>query len=208
MHGPAAEAWKAIAEVIQSLGIVATGLWAFWRFGRERVHAPQIAFSVDANFHGPSEGQYVAEYVLTFHNKGNTRVQVNKIELLARGLMSGEPLEEWKERAPRLRFGHKFVDDKKVIPENYRYVFFEPGIEQDYRYISKVPADCKFVLVRGQFFYAKGNPHSAERVITVKHSKDLHESACPDHRLPRPRAHRRIRRAHLVSLPRILHRAD
>jgi hypothetical protein len=72
MHWPAAEAWKAIAEVIQSLGIVATGLWAFWRFGRERVHAPQIAFSVDANFHGPSEGQYVAEYVLTFHNKGNT----------------------------------------------------------------------------------------------------------------------------------------
>jgi hypothetical protein len=39
------------------------------------IPARQIAFSVDANFHGPSEGPYVAEYVLTFHNKGNTRVE-------------------------------------------------------------------------------------------------------------------------------------
>ncbi len=165
------EIWKAIFQGVQSLGIVAAGAWAIWRFGRERVYAPQIAFSVDVNFHGPSEGEYVAEYVLTFHNQGKTRVQVNKIELLVRGIMSGEPLEEWKERAPRLRFGHKFVDEKKVIPANYSYVFFEPGIEQDYRYISKVPEDCKFIIIRGQFFYAKGNSHSAERVVSVRTAK-------------------------------------
>jgi hypothetical protein len=65
-------------------------------------------------------------------------------------------------------FGHRFVKDDRVIPENYSYVFFEPGIEREYRYILKIPYDCKFLLVRGQFLYAKGNPHSAERVVTVK----------------------------------------
>jgi hypothetical protein len=64
-----AETWKAIFEGIQSIGVVAAGVWAFWRFGRERVDAPQIAFSIDVNLHGPSEWQYVAEYVLTLYNK-------------------------------------------------------------------------------------------------------------------------------------------
>lgn len=95
---------------------------------------------------------------------------MKKIELLVIGIMSGDPLQEWKGREPRLWFGHRLVKDDRVIPENYSYVFFEPGIEQEYRYISKVPYNCKFLLVRGQFLYAKGNPHSAERVVTVKAS--------------------------------------
>jgi hypothetical protein len=67
------------------------------------IPARQIAFSVDANFHGPSEGQYVAEYVLTFHNKGNTRVEVRKIELLARGTKAARPASPPPSQAHPLR---------------------------------------------------------------------------------------------------------
>jgi hypothetical protein len=95
-----AEDWKAVFEGIQSLGLVAAGAWAIWRFERERVDAPQIAFSVDVNLHGPSEGDYAAEYVLPFQNKGKTCVQVNKIELLARVLWSESHYKNGKKRHP------------------------------------------------------------------------------------------------------------
>jgi hypothetical protein len=70
------EIWKLFFQAIQTIGIIGGAIWAAWRFKRERTHAPQIEFTVDANFHGPSEGAYTAEYVLTFNNKGRTRVQV------------------------------------------------------------------------------------------------------------------------------------
>jgi hypothetical protein len=160
------EIWKLVFEGLKVLGIFGGASWVAWRFQRERVHAPQIEFSVDAELHGPSEGQYAAEYVLTFENKGNTRVQTKQIELRVMGIKMGEELQDWK--GARLRFPHKLVLDKKVMPENFGYTFFEPGIKQEYRYISRVPTDYQFIVVRGQFFYYNGSSHSAERVITVK----------------------------------------
>lgn len=161
------ELWKLAFEGVKAAALVAGAAWAFWRFRRERTDAPQIAFAVDVRLHGPSEGKYAAEYVLTFENKGKTRVEVSEIVLLVRGIRSGEKLDEWEGKEPRLLFPHKLVDNKKVIPPNYGYIFFEPGIKQDYKYVSIVPEDFKFILVHGLFYYKDRNPHSAERVVTV-----------------------------------------
>jgi hypothetical protein len=65
-----------------------------------------------------------------FNNKGKTRVEVTKIDLGVSGIKSGEPLQEWTERPPRLLFGHKLVDEENVITDKVRNIFFEPGITQ------------------------------------------------------------------------------
>jgi hypothetical protein len=61
-------------------------------------------------------------------------------------------LQDWPGHAPRLLFPHELVKDKQVIPERFGYTFFEPGITQEYKYVSRVPAEYEFLLVRGQFF--------------------------------------------------------
>ena len=160
--------WKIVLETLQVFGIFGGAAWVYWRFLGERVHAPQVEFSVEAVLHGPSVNQYAAEYVLTFENKGKTRVQTDKIELRVRGIKRGEHLNYWEGKPERLLFPQELVKNRAVIPETYGYTFFEPGIKQEYRYISLVDTDYQFIVVRGQFFYAKGNTHSAERVVTVK----------------------------------------
>jgi hypothetical protein len=164
------EIWKLVFEGVQTMGIVGGAIWAAWRFRRERVHAPQIEFSVDAVLHGPSDGKYAAEYVLTFENKGKTRVQIkeSELKLRVRGIKTGEELKDLEGMSPRLDFPYKLVDNKQVMPEKSEYTFFEPGIKQEWRYISKVPADYQFIVVSGKFFYDRDHPHTAERVITVK----------------------------------------
>jgi len=161
------EILKLSFEGVQTAAIVGGAIWAVWRFQRERVDAPQIEFSVDAKLHGPSDGQYVSEYILTFRNKGKIRVETRRIELRVLGIKAGEQLREWREHGNRLEFREKLVDDKYVIPKAYRHVFFEPGITQEYVYVGRISADYRFILIRGLFYYDKGNPHSAERVVGI-----------------------------------------
>jgi hypothetical protein len=161
------ETWKAAAAIVQALGIAAAGVWVLWRLGRERVDAPQIAFSVDTKLHGPSQNQFVAEHVFTFENKGKTRVEIGRISILVRGIKADEDIHACKGKEPRLFFTHELVNDQHFLPAKYGHVFFEPGIKQEYRYISAVPADMIFLLVHGTFRYAAGNPHSAEKIISI-----------------------------------------
>lgn len=162
------ETWKLGFEGLQFVAIVVGAGWAAWRFRRERIHAPQVEFSVDAKLHGPSNGAYAAEYVLTFENKGKTRVQITSIELRVRGIKRDAKLTVWKAYPPRIEFTEALVDDKHVIPRKYSHAFFEPGIKQEYRYVSIIPEEIQLILVRGQFFYKGKHSHSAERVISVE----------------------------------------
>jgi hypothetical protein len=164
------ETWTLVLDGIRTLGVIVGACWVFWRFRRERVDAAQIEFTVDANLLGPSGDAYAAEYVLTFENKGKTRVEVTRIELKVRGIKEVEPLKEWSDHGMRLEFPNLIVDDD-VIPTKYKYAFFEPGIRQEYRYVSKLPATYKYISIRGIFFYREGNSHSAEKVMAVGERK-------------------------------------
>jgi hypothetical protein len=152
-----------------SAGVLAWGAgWAYFRFKRERVDAPQIEFTVDANCFSATDGNRAVEHVLAFHNKGKTRVQVSKIELWVRGIKAGEEISYWGQRPPSLFFPHKVMQADNIIPPRFEYIFFEPGVRQEFRYVSIVPSEFDLLLIHAEFNYVgNGDPHTAEKVMRV-----------------------------------------
>ncbi len=56
----------------------------------------------------------------------------------------------------------------EIVHEKYSYIFVEPGVEQVITYVTKIPAEYRFILARAEFRYDRLNPHSAEEVFEVK----------------------------------------
>lgn len=171
MSGRDIELWKLAFDGLKSAALIGGAIWAAWRFRRERTHSSQVEFTVDVVLHGPVNGRYAAEFILTFNNKGKTRVQIERIELRVRGIMSNEMLVDWPGHGNRLLFKHMLVKADDILPKNYGYMFAEPGIKQEYRYNSHIPEECVMLLARAQFFYDKDHPHSAERFVSVKQTQ-------------------------------------
>lgn len=154
---------------ISAAVLVWGAIWAYFRFKRERVDAPQIEFTIAANFFGLSDGSHAAEYVLVFNNKGKTRVQVDRIKLRVRGIKAGEKIGYLNGQQLTLNFPHSVVPTlENIVPKKFGYIFFEPGVRQEFRHISIVPPDIDLLLVHAAFNYiGNGDPHTAEKVVRL-----------------------------------------
>lgn len=165
---------KNLADVIlgalQLLAIVAGGLWAFWRLRRERLHVPRVAFDLSCNFFGPQQGFHIAEVVATMTNHGVVKHVVSDIFLRIRGLLADEVPQRWEGHGERLVFPLRMVDDDIIYKQKYSYVFVEPGVSQPLTYITRIPVQVRYILVRVEFRYAQTRNHSVERVFAVPSS--------------------------------------
>jgi hypothetical protein len=164
--------WLGIArlglEGTKVLGIAFAGSWGYYRFVHERTHAPHIEFDVLCRLLGPQGPNFIAEFTFRFRNRGVIRHEVSNLQLRVRGIKQNDELSLWKDHNMRLAFTEKVITEDKVIPGNYSYMFVEPGNTQDYTYVSLIPVELSFILVRGEFRYRKrGNTHSSERVFAV-----------------------------------------
>ena len=134
----------------------------------ERTYIPQVEFNVDCNFYGPHQDFYLAEILLTVHNKGRVKQEFKDVTLRIRGIEENQPLMHWKGREPRLYFPIKLVDDVPVVPASASYFFAEPGEEHLFTYVTKIPSSINYVLVYSTFSYENGTSHDAERVFPVR----------------------------------------
>jgi len=139
---------------------------------KRRTYNPHIEFEIRCNFHGPQEGSLIAEVLLTARNKGLIQQKFKDIRLRVRGIEADQALSFWAGNEPRLNFPLKIVSDASLLPENYNFFFVEPGIEQTFTYVTKVPLSVRYILVHAEFEYDAFTPHTAERVFTVKTNGD------------------------------------
>jgi hypothetical protein len=139
----------------------------------QRVLAPRIQFDVLARTYDIGADDLVLELVFRMDNKGTVRQEFRSLKIRLRGIAAGEPLEYWKERSPfRLRFPHKIVEDEFVpqSPHADYYYFVEPGVRQDFTYITKVKREHTLLLVHGTFLYGPKVEHTIERIAQVQPS--------------------------------------
>ncbi|HVE55999.1 MAG TPA: hypothetical protein VNB22_04170 [Pyrinomonadaceae bacterium] len=135
---------------------------------KERTHKPQIEFNINCNFYGPVNKSVLVEVLLIVRNKGRVQQKFNKIILRLRGIKKNAELIYWEKREPRLNFPEELIKDSPVIPEGVNYFFVEPGEEQIFTYVTKIPSDIQFVLAYSSFWYDKTTTHDTERVFQVK----------------------------------------
>lgn len=127
-----------------------------------------LEFEINANFYGPEAGAYIAEFLFVARNKGNVQQKFNDIRIRVRGIDDGQGFQFWEGNEPRLNFPRRLVKQKSILPDDYSFFFVEPGIEQVFTYITKIPINTKYLLVHAEFEYDKYTPHTTERVFEVK----------------------------------------
>ena len=157
--------WSNAASVYQAVVVTIVGLWAYFRFRKERTHYPHIEFSVDCIVHGTSgDEQYVAEFLVTIRNHGYVQQRFNEILLSVRipdyknkKLSTFEESQDGQGRGPsydgRLFLPRKIIDDVDIIPPKYKPYIVEPDCEEVIRYITPISANIGFMLVHAEYFY-------------------------------------------------------
>jgi len=135
---------------------------------QRRTYSPHIEFEIHSNFYGPEGDGYIAELLLVADNKGLIQQKFKDIRLRVRGIESEGALSYWQGHEPRLEFPLKLIDDVSILPQGYNYFFVEPGIEQVFTYVTKIPASVKYILVYTEFAYDQFTPHTTERVFAVR----------------------------------------
>jgi len=135
---------------------------------RRRTYSPHIEFEIKCNFYGPEKDCFVAEFLLIARNKGFIQQKFKDIHFRVRGIESEQPLAYWQGNEPRLAFPMKIVDNASILPKDYSFFFVEPGIEQVFTYVTKIPLSVKYILAHAEFEYDKFTPHTTERTFAVK----------------------------------------
>lgn len=132
----------------------------------ERRHYPHIEFTIECNFYGPQQGWYIAEFVIFARNTSLVRHEFKKITLRVRGMKQDEEPSLWEGHGDRLQLKHKLLETD-IVPQNWNYIFVEPDVTQRICFISRIPADYRYIVAWAQFSYDQYTPHNIERLFEV-----------------------------------------
>lgn len=147
---------------------------------QERRHALRIEFALDALFHGPQKGFYLAEFIATINNKSLIQKKFTTITLRIRGIKKDGDIGLWtatvkdkqtkepKEiKTERISFPEKILKES-IIPPQWNYVFVEPDVKQELAYTTPIPEDICYILATVEFHYDANTPHTAERMFALQ----------------------------------------
>jgi hypothetical protein len=141
---------------------------ALRQFHRE--DAPRLEFTIEGETFGKPADEQLMALMISLHNRGLIRWQLNSILLRIRGIESSRPFGYWNGHAPRVEFPVTVVDNADIVPGNLNYLFMEPGVKQGISYVTRLPAGIEYVLVHLEFNYDQYTPHTAERLFHVSQS--------------------------------------
>lgn len=116
--------WEGFKALLPTGPVVIGGGLAWHRFMKERPHEARINFTVDAQVIATNDQHHIVDCVLTFENRGITRIKVNTLSLQMRGVTEKSAWEYWKGHGNRLHFPHKIFKEDNIIPTDWGYIFF------------------------------------------------------------------------------------
>lgn len=154
-----------LAGIIQAAAVIIVGLWAYFRFRKERTHYPHIEFSVDCNvFESTDDKKRIAEFMVNIKNKGFVQQRFMKINLTVRilddlttNLFTFQEFKKTrklgKNSYKRLYLPEKLMKNVDIVPPKYKPYVVEPGCEEIIRYITPLPSNVKHMLIHAKYYY-------------------------------------------------------
>jgi hypothetical protein len=172
----------AIKDVVTTVAVIVGGWWAYKRFVRQRDAHPRCSFTLDVRFIGIQDGRLILEVVATLQNQGLVRHRCSDFTFNIRYLLPDDKIESGDKKINhQTRFPHSTKDDEKL--EHKKLVpfrpFIDPGVVQNFTYVSSVPASATFILVYSEFDYVGTDSatHSAQKVFRVPASFETSTSS-------------------------------
>lgn len=159
---------QAIQSVATVTAIIIGGIWAYFRFYKQREHSTRLEFTVDVEFVGLQDNRWLVEVVAFIENKGLVLHDIRNFVFDLRYLTNKDVLEDGEKN---INFQTNIKHSCKKgswIPEDWESTFIEPGLKTRYSYIANVPAAATFLLIHGKFNYRDQKEfHTADKLIKV-----------------------------------------
>ncbi|MDO6583389.1 hypothetical protein Q4491_18775 [Photobacterium sp. 2_MG-2023] len=137
-----------------------------WRKREE--HFPRINFGIDAEVIDTVDGMVILNVVASLENKGVVPLKIKEFICELRGISHEDKIELG---GGSIRHQLNFKNDLgsgAFFPLNWDFSFVYPSVTTQYTYITIIPADTKYLLVKGRFHYmSKNESHHAGKVINV-----------------------------------------
>jgi hypothetical protein len=166
------ENWKDVGAAVQSFATVASliigGFWVYRRFSRQEESYPKIEFTADLNFVGRQAGWWIVEVIAVVENKGKVPHHMREFKFDLNALYSEDPVELSKKWGNQVDFIRP-VAEGSFLPEKYENFFIDPGVRAKYSYVTRVPAEARFLILHCWFRYSdrKKAGHAAEKSVRV-----------------------------------------
>jgi len=158
-----------LKNIFESIAILIGGGWAFWKFVIQREGKPKIEFNVDFKVIGIHQNEYVTEIIAELQNKGLVREKIYDFKFDLLYLSDKDNIVEGGDEILKQLLFNKRIRRQEWFPQKWKYTFADPGIVQRYTYVTHLPIDTKFVLVRSKFKYTdrKSDFQGAQKTFRI-----------------------------------------
>ncbi len=165
-----------VAEsVAKTLAIVGAGAWAFWRYVYQGEYQVRVGFTVDVNFVTRVGEDWLVELLAVADNKGLVTHRITQFSFYLRCLYPEDAIEEAEKANFQTNMPH-VLKRGSWLPsgEKWGWTFIRPGICNQYRYVTVIPARATAALLTGRFDYSgKDGFATAVKVVKVPEEQGL-----------------------------------
>jgi hypothetical protein len=159
----------AIQSFVTVLAVVIGGIWAFWKFVVQGEGRAKLQIELAIRQPCVHQNKRLVELVAYIENKGKVRHWVKDFYFNFYSLQPSDQLIENDSRNSQVLFQNNLKDKIYWIPNEWMESFIEPGIRQEYTYITSVPLEATSVLLYSEFRYSDEvrGFHTVQRVFPL-----------------------------------------
>lgn len=151
---------EGVESLLKSVGILVGALWVYRKFITTRENHAKIQFDIDLKILGRQDNKLLIEIIATFENKGLVRHWINNLTCDILILKESDPVVHGDERINyQVLFEKHNPKNNNAkqriiwIPPNWYSSFVDPGVKQQYSYLSDVPDSTTFLSIYAQFYF-------------------------------------------------------
>jgi len=154
----------------------------------ERKHKNRIQFEIEGRFLGPQAGYYILDLGVTLHNKGLVRLMIKELNLSVCGIKQKEDITAFEEYDKDGVINNIAKFPEEIVKANMlqtiepgdeeKSYFVEPGVEQRFSYVARIPEDISFIFTRAYFDYSSNSKrkskHSTQTIFETGKDYSMH----------------------------------
>jgi hypothetical protein len=162
---------NALQAFVTALAILIGGGWAFWKFLVQRESRAKIEFSLDLRVIGHLHGKILAEVVAVVVNRVLVRHWVSDFRFDVRYLtMEDQLIEDGERFNQQVFFPRCAIRKRSWFPPRWKGTFIDPGVRQEYTYVTAIPSDACFAFVYATFKYpdSESGFHTAQKTFNLR----------------------------------------
>jgi len=160
-------------EILAIFTTLVGGLWAWSKYIIERSLIPPAEFSIEYNLLGTKGKSRITEILLILKNMGGSTLVAKDIKIRVKYLMKNDNISIFTDKKEGAKFGRlnflnsrsrDFLKDEKEFTVIGYDTFVQPGVKQVYTFVTTIPEDAAFLLLKGEFKYAQ-KPTALQRIV-------------------------------------------